>query len=118
MDRGHGCGRGHGFLLSVVVDQLDIFGACVGPGEADPPLLVDPDAVRAGAIALQLFESISRRDPQVAENLGGVEDQQLAEGDSLGAVVKLADALPHPDPLGLLVSERPDHISDSNDWRY
>jgi hypothetical protein len=36
----------------------------------------------------------------------------------LGAVVKLADSLPLPDPLGLLVSERPDHIGDSNGWRY
>ncbi len=70
------------------------------------------------AVALQLFEPIARRDPQVAENLGSVEDQQLPEGDPLGAVVKLADPLPHPDPLGLLVSERSDHISDSNEWRY
>jgi hypothetical protein len=88
MDRGHGCGSGHGFPLSVVIDQLNIFCARVGPFETDPPLLVDPDAVRADAVALQLLESIARGDPQVAENLGSVEDQQLPEGNPLGAVVK------------------------------
>ena len=102
-------------FLSVVVDQFDIFGASVGPLEADPPLLVDTNAVRAGAVALQLFESIARRDPQVAENLGSVEDQQLSEGDPLSGVVKPSDPLPPPDPFGLLLSERPDHITDSNE---
>jgi hypothetical protein len=36
----------------------------------------------------------------------------------LSAVIKLPDPLPPPDPLGFLVSERPDHIGNSNGWRY
>jgi hypothetical protein len=102
----------------VVVDQLDIFGGSVGPLETDPPLLVDADAVRTGAVALQLLESIARGDPQIAENLGSVKDQQLPEGNPLSSVIELADPLPRPDPFGLLVSERPDHIVNSNGWRY
>jgi len=98
----------------VIVDQLNIFGALIGPFETDSPLLVDSDAVRAGAVALQLLESIAWGDPQVAENLGGVEDQQLPESNPLGAVVELAGTLPLPDPLGFLVSERPDHIINNN----
>jgi hypothetical protein len=118
MDRGHGCGSGHGILLSVVVDQLDIFGASVSPFETDPPLLVDADAVQAGAVSFQFLESIAWRDLQVAEQLGSVENQELPEGNPLGSVVELAGSLPLPDPLGLPISERSDHSSDSNGWRY
>jgi hypothetical protein len=56
MDRGHDRGLVHGILLSVIVDEFNVFGACVGPPEADPPLLVDSDAVRAGAIAFVIGE--------------------------------------------------------------
>ena len=98
-------------LLSVVVDQLDIFGGSVGPLGTDSPFLVDAVAVRTGAIALQLLESIARGDPQIAENLGSVKDQQRTEGDPLSSVIGLADSLPCPDPFGLLVSQRPDYTT-------
>jgi hypothetical protein len=101
-------------LLSVVVDELDIFSAGVGPVETDSPLLVHPDAVRPGTVALQLLESVAGGNPQIAENLGSIKNQQLPEDNSLRAVVESTDSLSLPDPLGLLVSERPDHISDNN----
>jgi hypothetical protein len=37
----------------MIVDDLDVKGVTVTPPEADPPLLVDPDAVLALAIAFQ-----------------------------------------------------------------
>lgn len=40
-----------GVTSSVVIDDLDVDGPGVGPGEADRPLLVDPDAVLAGSVA-------------------------------------------------------------------
>ena len=43
----------------VVVDKLDVSGAGGAPGEADAPLVVDADAVLAGAIA----DSFSSRLP-------------------------------------------------------
>jgi hypothetical protein len=43
-------------LLSVVVDDLDVFWSCRRPAEADPPLLVDPDAVPPRPIAAQLLQ--------------------------------------------------------------
>src|ERR1700751_1034524 len=49
-----------GFSPLVVVDQLDVPRACGAPGEADPPLVVDPDAVLAGAVAGQLFQAVAR----------------------------------------------------------
>jgi len=62
----------------VVVDDLDILGSSVGPSEADSPLLVDPDTVGAGAIALELLQPVSRRHSEIIERLRGVEDEQLA----------------------------------------
>jgi hypothetical protein len=37
------------------------------PSKTDPPLLVDPDAVLPASIALQGFEPIARRHPQIAQ---------------------------------------------------
>jgi hypothetical protein len=41
----------------VVVHDLDTFRTSVGPGEADPPLVVDPDAVLAPSVALQRLQA-------------------------------------------------------------
>jgi hypothetical protein len=50
---------------SLVVNDLHVFWPRVGPGEADPPLLVDPDAVLASAIPGELLQPVARRDEQV-----------------------------------------------------
>src|SRR5271166_4561706 len=52
-----------GFSFLVVVDQFDVAGAAGTPGEADAPLVVDADAVLAGAAAGQFLESVARRHP-------------------------------------------------------
>jgi len=43
------------FSFLVIVDDFDIAGAAGAPGEADAPLVVDADAVLAGAAAGQLL---------------------------------------------------------------
>src|SRR5271167_4589590 len=48
-----------GFSLLVIVDELHVPGAAGAPGEADPPLVVDPDAVLAGAAAGQLLHPVA-----------------------------------------------------------
>jgi hypothetical protein len=42
----------------VIIDDLDIERVTVTPTETDPPLLVDPQAVLALAIALQRLELV------------------------------------------------------------
>jgi hypothetical protein len=53
----------------VVVDDLNVFrtGGC--PSKADPPLLVDADAVVAGAITRELLEPIAWRDSEISDDL-------------------------------------------------
>ena len=41
----------------MVIDDLDVFGTGVGPAEADPVLIVNPDAVLSRPVALQLLEA-------------------------------------------------------------
>ena len=58
-----------GSILSVVVNDLHLLWSGVGPHEADPPLVVDPDAVLTSSIALQGFEPVTRRDAKILEDL-------------------------------------------------
>src|SRR5690242_18904329 len=43
----------------VIVDHLYIVGIAGVPSKADAPLIVDPDAMLAGPVALQRFQSIA-----------------------------------------------------------
>ena len=55
------------YLSSVVIHYLYVFNACCCPAKADAPLIIDADAVLAEAVALQRFEAISRRHPQIIQ---------------------------------------------------
>jgi len=61
-------------------------------------------------VAVQLLEAIARRYPKVVDVLCGVEDQELAVGNSLKVGAELADVRAIPDELGFLVRERLDHL--------
>lgn len=58
-------------------------GLAVAPEEADSPLVVDADAVLAGAVALQGFEGVAGRNAKIVKALGGMEKEQLATGRDL-----------------------------------
>ncbi len=45
----------------MIVNNLDLLWSSVGPHEADPPLIIDPDAVLASTIAFQHFQPIAGR---------------------------------------------------------
>jgi len=64
----------------VIVHDRRVFGARVSPAKADPPLLVNPDAVLTRTVASQLVGTISGRDPQVIQFVGGVDNQEFALG--------------------------------------
>src|SRR5262245_3529080 len=70
------------FTSSVVVDDLDVFRASVCPGEADPPLVVDPDAVLAPSAPLERLQPVARWDAKVVESHCGIEDRKLPQGCS------------------------------------
>jgi hypothetical protein len=49
----------------MVIYNLDVVGIAVAPDEAQPPLVVDPDAVLPNPIAGQRLQAVRRRLPQV-----------------------------------------------------
>ena len=51
----------------MVINDLNLVGVDVFPDENDPPLLVDPNAVKFTQIAGQFFKSIARRNAQVIQ---------------------------------------------------
>jgi hypothetical protein len=62
----------------MVVDDFDIVRTALFPLEADPPLIIDPDAPLSDAVVPQLFQPVARRYPQIVHPLGGVEQTQPA----------------------------------------
>jgi hypothetical protein len=52
----------------MIVDDLDVKDIAVFPAKADPPLIIDADAVLPLALALESFEPISWRNPEILES--------------------------------------------------
>lgn len=57
----------------MIIHNLDLIGIPVSPDKAHTPLIVDPDAVLAFAIAFQGFETIGEPYSQVIQASGVVE---------------------------------------------
>jgi hypothetical protein len=67
----------------VIVDDLDIRRVPVSPTETNAPLVVDSDAVAAGAVAAEPFQAIARRDAKVIERSRVVQHSELPPRDLL-----------------------------------
>src|ERR671924_888211 len=94
---------------SVVVHDLNFLGDSVGPGKADPPLVVDPDAVLTLTVTLESLQPVARWRSEIFEAHRGVEVAQLPERRSEDSGVVHPDTLALPESLGVPVPERPDH---------
>lgn len=64
------------------------------PSEADAPLIVDANTVLPSALPSKLLESVPRRDAQIIEGLGGIDDDQFAQHGALELARISADPLP------------------------
>ena len=84
----------------MIVHDLDLVGVAVLPDEADPPLIIDADAVLAAASTLERLEPVARRDAQVLERGGSIERRELrlsALGNGWGATLwERARGIPLP----------------------
>ena len=65
----------------MVVDDFDLIGTGVGPPEANPILVVDPNTERSGAVTGQCFQSIAGRNAQLFQRGHRVELIEFAGGD-------------------------------------
>ena len=92
----------------MIIDNLDLNRIGLNPEEADPPLVVDPNAVLPQPIAAKFFQTIPSNHPQIGKGSRGVNLVQLSlcyRSDAL----ELSAELTPKDPFALPIPERPDH---------
>jgi hypothetical protein len=66
----------------MVVAYLYFDGIRSLPTEADPPLVIDPDGVPAGAVSLKSFKPVARRDSEIRKLSSGIKLDELSQGDT------------------------------------
>ena len=93
----------------MVVHDLDVLRFTVLPYEADPILVIDPDAMLPLPITAKGLEVIARKRAEVVESLGGMQLRQLALSDPSN-VPKPTRRVPLKQPLGVSVPKGPDHL--------
>ena len=89
----------------MVVDELHVLGAVLGPHEAKPPLVVHTDGVLASSVIFERLQTVGRRRPEIVQDLGRGEHGELALGDPhevcgkpLGGISSLADCIQNAGP--------------------
>lgn len=100
-----------GSRLSVIVDEFDILSTSIVPGEADPPLIIDSNAVLPRPVVFQRLQPIAGRHTQRVEKAGGVDLRQLSEDGLLDTGINRWQLVAIPEPLSRLVGEGPDHAT-------
>jgi hypothetical protein len=87
----------------------------IAPGEANPPLIVDPNAVLSGPVRLQRFEMVARRRPKIFEPPDRMKVEQLAARHTLDGP-EARRGLVAKERLGVPASERSNHspVYDGN----
>jgi hypothetical protein len=93
----------------VVVHDLDLVRIAAVPPEADPPLIIDPDAVLACAITAQPFQAIPRWHAKIVQPRRGIQHPELSQGHFLHPRSEPANRPTVEQPIGFPVSEALDH---------
>ena len=94
----------------VVIRNLDIRRMAISPPEADPPLLVDPDAVLASTVTLESSKLVRARNRQILQITRSIQLLQLHQCPLLNISWETLGILAFPDSFRLLVAKRFDHL--------
>ena len=94
-----------------VVDKFDIVRSSFSPDGADAPLGVPPDAVLTSTVTDQPLQTISRRNPQIINIRGRVDQLELPQDHARDCAVDTRDVLLVPGPSSVLATEGPGHES-------
>jgi hypothetical protein len=81
----------------VIVGDLDLESIALPPDEANSPLVIDPNAVLALAVAREFFEVVSRRNIQICQAIRCIQNPKLDVGPALYIMGKAATWLPIKD---------------------
>ena len=92
----------------MVVHDLNLKSIGFNPAEADPPLIVHPDAVLPPAVAGQVLQPIPGDRSEIGNHHRRMDLVQPSFSDTRDTLKPAAELAPK-DPLGLVVPERPNH---------
>ena len=93
----------------MVVYDFHILRAGVGPNEAKPVLIVDPDDVLSLPVPLERFQAVARERAEVFKRFGSVQDFQALAGRALDRI-PLFRELVVEGLFGFPVPERANHF--------
>jgi hypothetical protein len=102
----------------MVIYDLDIERVLSLPAKADPPLLVNADAMLPGAISLQSFQVIARGRAQVVQATGFIQQQELASSHALNPGWESSRGFILKQALRLRAGKASYHRDDYNARRY
>ncbi len=94
----------------MVVDDLNVIRIRIHPSEAQPPLVIDPNAVLPFSVTGERLQTIPRNSSKVRECSCRLELVQFPLRDASNTLVFPAELTPE-DSFGLLVTEGPNHDS-------
>jgi hypothetical protein len=94
---------------SVIVRDFHIMCAAILPTKTCAPLLVNADTPLPVAVSRQFFQSITRRDAQIIDDLCCVDRLKLAPSNVLHMRGKRSDPVAIEYRRGELVGKRADH---------
>ncbi len=92
----------------MVICDFNLVCIAVTPHEADPELIVDPDAVLSFAVALQWFQAIAGKKSKIRDYLSGVNLDELSLNNQSKAVEPFGVSAVKND-LRISGSERSNH---------
>ena len=95
----------------MVIDDLRVVGIALVPSKTDAPLIVDPNAVLACAVASQPLQAVARRDAEIGQPHRRIQHAELPQRHSLNSRPELPDRLSLEEPVGVLVPKALDHAA-------
>ncbi len=101
----------------MIVRYLYLVSVSVSPSKAYTPLVVDPDAVLAGAISAKFLEPVPRRNSKIIKLFARVDLYELPPGRPLHLDGPAPYRMSSKDPLRVLIGERFDHGPYNNGRR-
>lgn len=101
----------------MIVHDFDGHGIAFAPQEAQPPLVVDPDAVLPGAVTLQGFKLVAGRDAQEVQCSRRVQLLKLAQRNLLD-IREAFDPATVEQIFSVRTFKGQDQVVDSSDGRY
>jgi hypothetical protein len=93
----------------MVIHDFHLLCVVITPDEANPPLVIDADAVLAGTVAFEDFQPVARRRKQIAQFPRPVQVFELAPGSVLNVRRQLAGAFAPKDALCFAAREGRNH---------